>query len=82
MLQNSGGYSQYHSESNFAAYARTRFGHLHLPDLRGVTVVIHYLIRPATLSLQTDEHVRFWIKFFRAAGASKVEVIGAPSSPA
>ncbi|HVZ19016.1 MAG TPA: hypothetical protein VG897_18005 [Terriglobales bacterium] len=80
MLQLSAGYSQYHSHLSYARYARTEFGRLRVPNLRGVHVVIHYLMRPKTLDLQTSAHVRFWEDFFRAAGASKVDVVGGPAS--
>lgn len=78
MLQNTRGYSQYHSHLTFRAFERTRFGRLRIPNLRGVVVVIHYLMRPKTLALQTEAHIRFWEAFFREAGAARVEIIGGP----
>lgn len=80
MLQNSSEFSQYGNTPNYQAYAQTHFGRLHLPNLRGVEVVIYYLARPTTLPLQTGAHVKFWKGFFNAAGASHVEVVGGTES--
>jgi hypothetical protein len=77
MLQNTQ-YSQYRNFHDYVQFSRTNFGKLYLPDLRGVDVVIYYLLRPATAHLQTKKHAQFWLDFFKAAGASSVKIIGAP----
>ena len=42
-------------------------------NLKGATVDIFYLIRPATRKFQTPLHQRFWANYFRANGAAPVE---------
>jgi hypothetical protein len=80
MLQNSADFSQYRGATGFAAYAHTEFGRLHMPNLAGVDVEIVYFVRPETIRLQTQKHLRFWTEFFRAAGAVQVQIIGGPGA--
>ena len=49
------------------------------PDLTGVAVVIHYLVRANAAEFQTMAHRRFWRDWLRQAGASTVEFRGIPA---
>lgn len=39
-------------------------------DMRGVNVTAFYIARPATISLQDEIHVQFWLDHFSGSGAS------------
>lgn len=72
MLQNTSLYSHYGGKRgpSFADFAGRPGALQNIPDLTGVTVVGYYLIRTATMSLQSDAQKQFWIDYFGAAQTS------------
>lgn len=74
MVQNTGGYSQYREHYSFARFQKNSYYLTVRPELDGVNVSILYLRRPATLAIQTAEHIQFWRNFFEDAGVKSFRV--------
>lgn len=72
MLQNTPAFSQYRSDSDFAAFRETPIFPKVRTDLAGVDVELAYLVNNPTR--QNRRHVKFWEDYFQAMGAAVVAV--------
>lgn len=71
MLQHDQYRSHYTQEPDFKAFMSIPSGNNMVPDLSGIDVEVHYLLRSPDKggNRQTNRHVAFWAHYFDAAGS-------------
>ncbi|HTQ15606.1 MAG TPA: hypothetical protein VMH86_17180 [Rhizomicrobium sp.] len=77
MLQNTELYTHYKGVPGFAAFLQRKDAFQDVPNLKGVTVVARYLIRPQSMQYQSEAQKQFWRDYFDATQA-EVKIEGWP----
>jgi hypothetical protein len=75
MLQNVPEYTHYNGTPlDWGSFAKTAYYRRVKADLSGVDVRVVYLRRREDVDQQSDEHVRFWNRYFAESGATPVRL--------